>query len=446
VKKNIFILFLCLFILNGLLIAALPAGLSQEQIGEAVLMNLGLDSAYRLLELDSGSYREYPAFSGNWQQVASNRGSTYSPSKAVKQADAPQARDPEPFTAVLNSLNSQNFPFVYANVAVSNNGEGVPDLTEENFNVYENGVLQTNFFDVTPPEAGGGQRLADIVFCLDVSGSMSGAITSVKNNMLSFIQGLEASGIDYRIGFITFGDIYYVYNSHNLYADYTEIINLVNGISLGEHGIGSGDDYPENQLGSMAESALFNYRPGAQKVVIMLTDATSHAADWATPWTVNTLINERLLPNNIAVYPVFYTGDSAQQNQYVPIAQATNPGGTYYDIYANFNAIINEIGNLVENTYVIRYRTNNPTYDGVLRNVEYQVSFMGSQAVATGSYQPGAAPQIERTAETLGWHTQAWPENTVITLSCLVTDLVEPFTTQVRLFFRQPAEVHLTMC
>ena len=52
-------------------------------------------------------------------------------------------------------------------------------------------------------------------------------------------------------------------------------------------------------------------------------------------------------------------------SEYLPIAEATN--GSYFYVYDNFNEIIDEIGLLVSNTYVIRYKTsktgmNCPTY------------------------------------------------------------------------------------
>ncbi len=339
-------------------------------------------------------------------------------------------------TASLNSMNTQNFPFVFSNVNVSLPGEDTTILSQEDFSVYENGVLQNLFFEVTPPATGGGLRWADIVFVLDVSGSMAGTISAVKNNILSFINSLASSEIDYRIGLVTFGDIFYVYNNYNLYADHDQILSVVNNISLGEHGIGDGGDYPENQIGSMAEAAIFNFRPGAQRVIIMLTDATSHVGNHVTPWTVNTLINDRLLPNNITVFPVFNTYQYDQINQYVPIAEATNPNGTYFHIYDNFNSIILEIGALVANTYVIRYRTSNPSFDGTVRNVEYRVNYNGQQASAFGSYQPGSAPQISRTQATIDLHDNAWPELTTFEISAQITDLFEPFTTGARLYFK----------
>ena len=111
-----------------------------------------------------------------------------------------ETQEPEPLTATMTSINSQNFPFIYMNVAVDSMGIGTPNLTQSNFQVYENGTLQTDYFEVTPPETGGGARLADIVFLMDNSGSMQGEQNAVENNVIDFVDNLVNSGVDFSLG------------------------------------------------------------------------------------------------------------------------------------------------------------------------------------------------------------------------------------------------------
>lgn len=338
------------------------------------------------------------------------------------------------FSATLNSLNTQNFPLVYMNVGVDIDDDET--LDSSNFSVYENGIIQTNLFHVTPPEHGGSQRLADIIVVLDVTGSMGPYIAAVKNNLLSFISALGGSDINYNVGFVTFGDIVHVYNNYNLYSDLDQIMAIANAISLGEHGIGSGGDWPENQLGAMAEAAQFNFRPGAQRIQIMITDAPSHENNHITPWTVETLINNMLLPNNITVFPVFNTNCSPSAAQYIPIANATNPNGTYFHIYDNFNEILEEIGGMIGNTYIVRYSSSNPDCDGVLREVDIAITYEEETITLSGSYIPCMTPTIERTTETIALHNQPWAENTLLTLEVNVYDPSEPYVDDVKLFYR----------
>ncbi len=341
----------------------------------------------------------------------------------------------DPFTAKMTSLNSQNFPFIYMNVAVDTFGVGFPDLTKSNFTVYENGVLQQDFFDVTPPEVGGGVRLADIVFVLDVTSSMTEEIEAVRQNMLSFVNALDSSSIDYRIGFVVFGDIVYTYNSGNMYSEQSTILSIINNIRLGEHGIGSGGDIPENQLDAMAAAAAMNYRPGTQKVQILLTDANAHEADGVTSRTVSSLIS-LLSATNMTVFPVFDTNLAAQRNQYIPIAQATNADGAYYHIYDNFNAIINKIGIIIANSYLVRYKTNNSACDGTRRNVEVRVSYEGNTAAATGFYDPCSAPLIKRTLATINLSSTAQIAGAALTIAAEITDSATPFVQSATLFYR----------
>lgn len=344
-----------------------------------------------------------------------------------------------PLSVKINSLNPSNFPFIYLNVAVDTFGTGISTLSAEHFEVYENNLKQTDYFEVTPPEESGGSRLSDIVFVLDVTGSMSDEIDSVKANMENFVDSLAASDIDYGIGFVVFGDVTYTYNDGNFYYDKETILSIIDNIQLGEHGIGTGDDTPENQLQAMADGALFNYRPGAQKVEIMITDAYAHENDDVTSWTVPNLI-DLLTSNNISVYPVFDTNNSYQNNQYIPIAEATNTDGDYYYIYDNFNGIINDISQTISNTYVIRYKSSDPVFDGVERHVEVKVTYDGYIDSDTASYIPGSSPDIQRTAETIELHNQSWAEGTEFDIKAEITDAVEPFVQSATLFYRTSGE------
>jgi len=344
-----------------------------------------------------------------------------------------------PLSVKINSLNPSNFPFIYLNVAVDTFGTGISTLSTEHFEVYENNLKQTDYFEVTPPEESGGSRLSDIVFVLDVTGSMSEEIDQVKANMEEFVDSLAASDIDYGVGFVVFGDVTYTYNDGNFYYDKETILSIIDNIQLGEHGIGTGDDTPENQLQAMADGALFNYRPGAQKVEIMITDAYAHENDDVTSWTVPNLI-DLLTSNKISVYPVFDTNNSYQNNQYIPIAEATNTDGDYYYIYDNFNGIINDISQTIGNTYVIRYKSSEPVFDGVERHVEVKVTYDGNIDSDTASYIPGSSPDIQRTAETIELHNQAWAEGTEFDIKAEITDAVEPFVQSATLFYRTSGE------
>jgi hypothetical protein len=344
--------------------------------------------------------------------------------------------DAQPFNISMTSLNSQNFPFVYMNVAADSSGVGLNSLTQSSFSVFENTTLQTDYFQVTPPNVGGGVRLVDVVFLLDVTSSMTDYIENVRTNMLNFMNALSISGINFGVGFVVFGDITYTYNSGNFYYDTSQILSIIQNITLGEHGIGSGDDVPEDQLGAMAAGASMNYQAGAQRVEILLTDAPSHENDLVTSLTVSNLIT-LLKASNITVFPVFDTTNSQELAQYAPIATATNSTGSYYSVFGSFDQIIALIGNAISNTYVVRYRSSDPVLDGKVRDVLVQATHLGSSDTASASYIPGAAPSIQRSAATLALHNQAWAEGTPITIAATITDNVPPLVQSATLFYRQ---------
>ena len=52
-----------------------------------------------------------------------------------------------------------------------------------------------------------GVDAADIVFVLDVTGSMGDEIDGVKNHIVEFADSLSYRGIDFRLGMVTFLDV-----------------------------------------------------------------------------------------------------------------------------------------------------------------------------------------------------------------------------------------------
>jgi hypothetical protein len=307
---------------------------------------------------------------------------------------------PLPLDLQISGINHNYHPSIYLTATVNSPQGMITDLTTANFTVQENSIVQNNFFAVVSPDDTEQSSATDIVFVLDVTGSMSEEINAVRSNMMNFMNQLQADNIDYRIGFVVFGDIVYVYNQYNFYSNFTQIMGIINNITLGENGIGYGGDAPENQFGAMAEAALFQWRPGASRVMIMLTDAPSHQADSVTQWTAGDLLAERLLPNNIIVFPVFDVSNPTSMDQYLPIAEQTNPNGSYFNIYDNFNSIINQIGAFISSLYTVHYVSQVPFEDPITRMVTLQVNEANEQSIAYAFYIPGISPTIRR-SETL---------------------------------------------
>ncbi|MCK4359365.1 MAG: choice-of-anchor J domain-containing protein, partial [Candidatus Cloacimonetes bacterium] len=340
-----------------------------------------------------------------------------------------ELEEPEPLTATMISLNSQNFPFIYMNVAVDTFGVGFPDLEQSNFQVYENGTLQTDYFDVTPPETGGGSRRADIVFLMDNSGSMSGEINAVSNNVLDFVDNLVAAGIDFALGLCRYGQS--AYGGNPIIED--------NGILTNDSNYFKYDVWARNYASGGTEPGYyaivqsansFSFRPGAQKIFIIITDETPDQGGASEIDALNTCVN-----NSITLFALT---ESGLYDDFSSITSATN--GAYFNIYSNFDEILDYISSQVANTYVVRYYSSNPIFNGTIRNVEVVVNYDGNQATTSGTYIPGDAPQIERTQATLDLHNQPWAEGTEFTIEVEITDEIEPYTESAILYYKNTTE------
>jgi hypothetical protein len=135
-------------------------------------------------------------------------------------------------------------------------------------------------------------RPMDIVFILDNTGSMSGAITGSKDSIIAFASSLEAGGADARFGLVTFGDSATHptpsgsiaaeggFDDGNYYPrpvkDFGNAVALQSVLSAETYAEG-GSDLPENPLDAiMYAYNHFTWRSAAQKIFVVITDINAH--------------------------------------------------------------------------------------------------------------------------------------------------------------------------
>lgn len=165
--------------------------------------------------------------------------------------------------------------------ALINRADGTPvtGLTADNFVVLEDGIQRG------PLQVGttaGGKSKADIAFAIDTTGSMSPEIDGVKNSVVSLAQSLAASGVDVRFAGDSFGDE--IRGTFDFTSDPAAFQSWVNTLSAD-----GGGDIPENSLDAITHlSDSLTWRPDAQRIVIVITDAPSHQADDGTDFTTQT--------------------------------------------------------------------------------------------------------------------------------------------------------------
>jgi hypothetical protein len=302
------------------------------------------------------------------------------------------------------------------------NGNAVGNLRPDNVKVFEDGK-EAKIIDFRGVGQG---RPVDIVFVLDVTESMQPYIDAVKANVIEFAQDLQSNSRDYRLGLVTFED--YVVSSYpdcncayrnSFTSDVKQFTDWVGTLNAG-----GGGDIPEDQLDALAYAAKFPFRPEAEGIIIIVTDAPPHhdgdgSADTAHDqafWDhhtrgvqvtdlTGTKVADLLKKNGLTLYAVVPPPFIAPE--YQEIVDATH--GRSYNIITEegrFPSLVREIGHSIATEYSLTYRTPRPIEDGTNRSVELKIDYGGNSGDADTSYQVrglgGAAINVPEDAGTSG--------------------------------------------
>ena len=329
---------------------------------------------------------------------------------------------------ILTGRETNTFPTISATVRV----EGMSSLTKENFKACENGIEQTDQFNVFPPDSI--QRPADIVFLVDNSSSMSDEQQAVQNSINAFVNDLFDSGIDAALGLTRFGQSSFggapiVEENGTLFTNPDVFLNTVFTKNIASGGYEPG-------LAAMLQSvSAFNFRPNSQKIFILLTDEDS---DGFTPQASDVL--PVLDQNAITLFSIIRSISGSSQVDYGDLA--IDSGGLQFEIFnlsdpTILQPIIDAISTTIaENTYLLTYRSSKPTLDGVERKVDIKVTAGDAIDTVSFRYTPGAAPSISLQQSTLDLIANPQPENNALTIQTSITDLNEPFVQSAILFYR----------
>ena len=115
-------------------------------------------------------------------------------------------------------------------------------------------------------------RPVDLVFVLDISGSMSGELESVRNSLNDFLGQLEARKIKGRFGLVTFDDDARL--THPLTSDVRKIVEVMRPLF-----VTGGRSMGDSSLSGLALAAGLPFDRDARKVVILITDETTDIPD-----------------------------------------------------------------------------------------------------------------------------------------------------------------------
>jgi VWFA-related protein len=276
------------------------------------------------------------------------------------------------------------FPQITATVRVDTEAGRNCELTREDFALSEDGVVQ-RITSVTC--AGSAGSVADIVICFDDTGSMGGEIGTMQAEATQFVGNIAAAGVDARFALISFKD------DETLRQDFTtDVVTFQNAVNaLVASG---GGDTPETSFDAvmLAVNGLA-WRAGAQRLVIVITDAPSHYRDEpAGPAAYNLAdVVDACTASGTAVFAVgpLLTKGQLEDNQGNPVdlppAKTGRPddvrllaegtGGFWQDINtAEFDDILAEIVEVITSLYTVIYTTSNDVRDGSWREVIVSVT------------------------------------------------------------------------
>ncbi len=190
----------------------------------------------------------------------------------------------------------------------------------------------------------------DFVFIIDITGTMQTSINGIKNNIEKFVESLVSRGIDYRLGLVLFSDVV-----ERAYQPTDNVQDFLKWISTVE--ASGGMDEPENALEALAEIGRMKFRPPANRVAVMITDAPYHQqggrGNGRTNYTTET-ITEFLKKNETQLFCI----TPPVLKQYKAMSDATR--GTVFDLSQPFSKILEMYSTQLTNLFAITYRSDQP--------------------------------------------------------------------------------------
>ncbi|MFN7728086.1 MAG: hypothetical protein ACK5P7_02905 [Bdellovibrio sp.] len=159
-------------------------------------------------------------------------------------------------------------------------GTYVNDLRRSDLNLTENGITVNDF--VLSSNSQSIVQTVDIVFAVDVTGSMTPTIESAKTRLINFVNSTRARGYHTRMCLVTFGD-YTVQKCNKFYdnnpadpATETQVQELISEITKlralkGAEDPG-GSDFNENPMRAVIDSAAAPWGETSQRFMILITD------------------------------------------------------------------------------------------------------------------------------------------------------------------------------
>lgn len=245
-------------------------------------------------------------------------------------------------------IDPTSHPKVKVNVFVNTSCAKSGDLKKEDFKVEENdkdATIDSVYFSGNASGKG-----VDLAVVFDDTGSMQPQIDAMKSKVQSLTDQIKDAGIDVRYALVTFKDNVSV--KTNWTNDPKVFQNSVNALKA----IG-GEDEPEDSLDAIERIISMGFRPDAQRIILVITDAHAHYKGDGTTYSMYTKdeVMSDLRKNGIIFIPVSPTFKTPTEA--VDLRDIANEiQSMWIDMNsANFSGILENFKQIITGTYVIEY-------------------------------------------------------------------------------------------
>lgn len=242
------------------------------------------------------------------------------------------------------------------------------DISEDNFLVFEDGKAQGFVLSELTETT----NKIDVMVIMDTTGSMSQEIDGLKASLVNFINYLDESGFDIQVGILPYDD-YAPANDltlskpwQDLTDDFTTAQSFVNEL----YAAGGGDG-PENAYaGILYAWNNASWRPRAQRILILLTDAVSHYEGDGSSYELYSKSDVlEKIEGYATLYMVASTGyyyyetDTDFTSPFDPRELAVRTGG--FVIYQSGGEEVDlssiGIGEAIKSTFIIEFQSDSPS-------------------------------------------------------------------------------------
>lgn len=248
---------------------------------------------------------------------------------------------------IIRNVDISRYPLIKIIVEAYNTmGYPLDTLVADNLTVMENGFEKKV---ISAEKISINERVpVDFVFAIDKTGSMQKYIDDVRRNISTFTTSLVRRGIDYNIGLAIFSDV--VEDKYELTDNVLSFLGWLNNVRAF-----GGFDEKENALEVLETICNYKYRPSANKVAVLITDAPYHQkgelGEGVTDQTTESIL-ELMKKKEVRLFTI----SNPRLKNYIYMSKSTR--GTFFDMDYPFSTILDIFSNQLTSIYALTYRTD----------------------------------------------------------------------------------------